>query len=65
MGIAFAKMDYPYAFIPAEKRREMLRKHYPTLEALLNAPLSEFFQILPAESANALYEKLHNGERND
>ncbi len=48
-----------------EKRREMLRKHYPTLEALLNAPLSEFLQILPAESANALYEKLHNGERND
>ena len=48
-----------------EKRREMLRKHYPTLEALLNAPLSEFFQILPAESANALYEKLHNGDRND
>ena len=48
-----------------EKRREMLRKHYPTLEALLNAPLTEFIQILPAESANALYEKLHNGERND
>ena len=48
-----------------EKRREMLRKHYPTLEALLNAPLSEFLQILPSESANALYEKLHNGERND
>ena len=27
MGIAFAKMDYPYAFIPAEKRREMLPEH--------------------------------------
>ena len=48
-----------------EKRREMLRKHYPTLEALLNAPLSELSQIIPEDSAKALHEKLHNGKGND
>ena len=27
MGIAFAKTEYPYACIPAEKRRDILPEH--------------------------------------
>jgi len=42
-----------------EKRKEVLRKHYPTLESLLGASESELRQVIPAESAKALFDKLH------
>jgi Nuclease subunit of the excinuclease complex len=42
-----------------EKRKEVLRKHYPTLETLEAASESELRQIIPSESASALYLKLH------
>jgi len=44
-----------------EKRKEVLRKHYPTLESLMAANESELLQIVPTESARALYLKLHGG----
>jgi excinuclease ABC subunit C len=43
-----------------DKRKEVLRKHYPTLESLLAASLTELKQVLPSESAEALFEKLHS-----
>lgn len=43
-----------------EKRKEVLRKHYPTLESLLAASLTELKQVLPSESAEALFAKLHS-----
>jgi excinuclease ABC subunit C len=42
-----------------EKRKEVLRKHYPTLESLLAASLLELRQIIPEKAAVALYSKLH------
>lgn len=41
-----------------EKRKEMLRKHYPTLDSLQSASLEELLQILPESSAIALFEKI-------
>lgn len=42
------------------KRKEALNAHYSSVEALKAAPLSELKQILPPESAEALYFHLHN-----
>lgn len=39
------------------KRKETLRKNYPTIDALKKASLEELSQILPYESALALYKK--------
>ena len=43
-----------------EKRKEMLLRAYQDLNALKNASIEEFSQILPPEVARALYNKLHN-----
>ncbi len=41
-----------------EKRKEALRKHYPTLESLKNASFDELKQILPDAVAGALFERI-------
>lgn len=41
-----------------EKRKELLRKNYATLDALKNASLDELKQILPAAAAEALKKKI-------
>ena len=41
-----------------EKRKEILRKNYPTIDSLKNASLSELEQLLPHEVAISLLEKL-------
>ena len=43
-----------------DKRKEMIYRAYPDLEALKNASIEEFSQILPQEVAEALFYKLHN-----
>ncbi len=43
-----------------EKRKEMLRRNYPTIDALKNASVTELSQILPKEVAEALYEKIRS-----
>ena len=41
-----------------EKRKETLRKNYPTIDSLKNASLSELEQLLPHDVAISLLEKL-------
>ena len=41
------------------KRVELLQSHYPSIDALLSASKEELSQILPKESAEALFAKLH------
>ncbi|MBP5217185.1 MAG: hypothetical protein J6038_05065 [Bacilli bacterium] len=41
------------------KRKEMLFRHYPTLETLLGASLQELQQVLPEAVAKALFVSLH------
>ena len=41
-----------------EKRKEILKKNYPTIDSLKNASLSELEQLLPHEIAVSLLEKL-------
>lgn len=43
-----------------EKRKELLRKHYPSLEAIKGASLLELGQILPEGAAKELYSRLHD-----
>lgn len=43
------------------KRVELLQSHYASIDALLSASKEELCQILPRESAEALFEKLHRG----
>ena len=43
-----------------EKRKEMLLRAHQDLNALKNASIEEFSQILPPDVARALYNKLHN-----
>lgn len=43
-----------------EKRKEILRKNYPTIDSLKNASLQELEQILPNEVAKALFDKIRN-----
>jgi excinuclease ABC subunit C len=40
------------------KRKELLRKHYPTVDSLKGASLQELRQLLPDEVASALYSKV-------
>lgn len=42
-----------------DKRKEKLVSSYPTIDALLSASVSELSQIVPEESAKALYARLH------
>ncbi len=42
-----------------EKRIELLQAHYPSIDALLGASILELSQIIPRQSAEALYQKLH------
>ena len=42
------------------KRKEVLEKHYPSRETLLNASIEELSQILPEKTAQILYTRLHN-----
>ncbi|MBQ4254936.1 MAG: excinuclease ABC subunit C, partial [Bacilli bacterium] len=42
-----------------EKRKELLRTHYPTLEEMMMASKEELSQILPKEVADHVYSKLH------
>ncbi|MCR5348298.1 MAG: excinuclease ABC subunit UvrC [Bacilli bacterium] len=44
------------------KRREKLQSTYPSIDALLGASLGELSQIIPEESALALYKKLHGNK---
>ncbi len=41
------------------KRVELLQSHYPSIDALLSASKEELSQIIPKESADALFSKLH------
>jgi excinuclease ABC subunit C len=41
-----------------EKRKEILRKHYPTIDSLKGATLDELKQVLPDEVAQTLYDKI-------
>jgi excinuclease ABC subunit C len=41
-----------------EKRKEVLRKHYPTLESLKSASMEELRQLVPEEVAKLLYERI-------
>ncbi len=43
-----------------EKRKEIINRNYPTLDALKKASLSELEQLLPVEVAKGLYEKVKN-----
>lgn len=45
------------------KRKEMLSRHYPSLDALLGASVAELGQLLPEAAALALHEKLHAQEQ--
>lgn len=42
-----------------EKRKEVLRKNYPTIDSLKNASIEELSQILPKEVAEELFKKIH------
>jgi len=41
-----------------EKRKEQLRKHYPTIDSFQNATLEELKQLLPDEVAESLFERI-------
>ncbi len=43
-----------------EKRKEVLKRNYPTIDALKNASIEELSQILPKDVAVALYEKIRS-----
>ena len=42
-----------------DKRKALLRSHYPSLEEMLSASVDELSQLLPGEVADAVYAKLH------
>lgn len=42
-----------------KKREAKLREHYPSIESLRSASISELSQLIPIEAAKALYAKLH------
>ncbi len=42
-----------------EKRKELLRKNYPTIDSLKRASIEELSQILPKEIAEELYQKVN------
>jgi excinuclease ABC subunit C len=41
-----------------ERRKETLRKHYPTIDALKQASLEELKQLLPDDVATSLFETI-------
>ena len=43
-----------------EKRKELIRKHYPSVDDLKKASLDEFRQLLPKDVAKNLYDKINN-----
>lgn len=43
-----------------DKRKEQIRKHYPTYESLIGASIDELAQILPEKVAKNLFKELHN-----
>lgn len=43
-----------------EKRKELIRKHYPSFDDLKKASLDEFRQLLPKDVAKNLYDKINN-----
>lgn len=45
-----------------DKRKEVLRKHYPTLDSLLSASIEEFEQFVPKNIAEKLFNVLHKTE---
>ncbi len=46
-----------------EKRKELIRRHYSSRDALFSATVEELAQILPFDSAEALYKKLHSSNK--
>lgn len=42
-----------------EKRKEIIRKHYPDIDLLKNASVEELSQLVPPEVAMNIYKKLH------
>ncbi len=41
------------------KRKELLERHYPSIDSLLGASVAELSQLLPIPVAESLYNKLH------
>ena len=41
-----------------EKRKEVLRKNYPTIDHLKQASLTELEQLIPKEVAEEIYQKI-------
>lgn len=48
-----------------EKRKETLRKHYPSLDALEKATIEELEQLLPSEVALSLYQRIEELKNHD
>ena len=48
-----------------ERRKELLRKHYPTLDSLQKASVEELSQLLPDEVAKRLYASIARKENDD
>ncbi len=48
-----------------ERRKELLRKHYPTLDSLQKASVEELSQLLPDEVAKRLYSRIASGGNDD
>ncbi len=48
-----------------ERRKELLRKHYPTLESLEKASVEELMQLLPEKVARNLYMRIKEGDKKD
>ena len=46
-----------------EKRKEALHRHYPNIDALMKASVEELSQVIPSQSAEFLYKKLHPEEK--
>ena len=46
-----------------EKRKELIRRHYSSRDALVSANVEELAQLLPMESAVALHKKLHSEKK--
>ena len=53
-----------FADIPGlgPRRIELLHAHYPSIDSLLSASVLELGQLIPRESAESLYAKLHPAE---
>ena len=43
-----------------EKRKELIRRHYSSRDALIAATIDELAQLLPMDVADTLYKKLHS-----